>query len=266
MPRFKVLAGIHVGRDPKGPLQPTDPETGKPLPGARRPPRNYQAGEIVEDNRDLVAMFGPGKFQYVGPAEGDHPAAQGHQKNPTPGDPQGINTLANTVFPGGQVSTGRQVTFTLPDGTVVSGILTEDAAGQLKVHADPNTGKQLKGPEKAQATNLGSRAAGTKQAQGQVKDKDPERSEAEAAAGRGSAATNRQSADNEAAEQGGEPGADEEGEGGGGGDDQDFSTEALQGMTKAELVGLADEYEFDVNRSANKDDLIKEIQRQARNR
>jgi hypothetical protein len=80
MPRFRVLAGIHVDDDG----------------------REYGPGQVVESKRDLLAQHGPEKFAAVGPYK---PQAEG--KKPV--------TTQATSFPQGQVHHGTEETTSLDE-------------------------------------------------------------------------------------------------------------------------------------------------------
>jgi hypothetical protein len=117
MAQFKLLAGQHVADDrAKEPVRTRDPATGEVT--ERHPPRTYRAGEVVESDADLVAKFGAGHFELVGPeAAGAHArvaqleAELAALRARTPGDPASAVSADNpSVAPGGQVSTGFQHT------------------------------------------------------------------------------------------------------------------------------------------------------------
>ena len=68
--RFKLLAGIHVMADPDW-TRPRD-EDGKLITAARAPNLVFKAGDgrVIETDTDLVAKFGPDKFQLLsGPSK-----------------------------------------------------------------------------------------------------------------------------------------------------------------------------------------------------
>ena len=115
MPIFRLLGGKHTqsvyGSEP-------DPVTG------RRPSKTFVKGELVESDDDLVAKL-PNKFELVDSSKGKK------GKPTTPSEPAQTSTA-----PGGQVSTGRQQTTTAPDGTAVSGPVTDPA--RLNVPTTPS--------------------------------------------------------------------------------------------------------------------------------
>lgn len=119
MPRFKLLAGQHIAADKNAPK--LDHE-GKPT--GRFENRTYTKGDVVENDADLVARFGAGKFAYADAADSSSriaeleaevarlraqaqvvPTARGPALM-TPGEPTAQQGPAKA--PGGQVSTGVQ--------------------------------------------------------------------------------------------------------------------------------------------------------------
>lgn len=109
MARFRLLASLHEAWD----------LSAEPDANGRFPPRTFRAGEIVESDRDLVAQFGSEKFQLV----------DGGTTPLKPAPPQ-----AATVFPGGQVATGRQETTKGPDGRSISGPENMNPAQRAEVN------------------------------------------------------------------------------------------------------------------------------------
>jgi hypothetical protein len=141
MARFKLLAGQHVQADKSKPLLHPD---GKPTGFYER--ATFNAGQIVESDRDLVADHGNQKFELIG---GDEAAA--HDRiaqleaelatvraqqagDTTPGDPTPRNlTGSPSVAPGGQVSTGYQQTSGGREvGVPHSGPVSPEMAAQMQ--------------------------------------------------------------------------------------------------------------------------------------
>lgn len=165
----RLLTGVHVGPDYDQPVIQT--ADGKPRKDGKRPSRSYQQGETVWDNKNLVVLHGAEKFSLTrdhGPRADSRPkelratvAAPGPGgignpvlsttagDNPVPGDP----TLAHAPasFPGGQVSTGKQETTSLPDGRTVSGPATptEEEAQEAADNAE-NLGTETYAGESAE--------------------------------------------------------------------------------------------------------------------
>lgn len=97
MASFKLLAGQHIATDPDA--KPLTPEQIKA--GARLPSRTYAVGETIVSDDDLVARFGPDKFERIGG-----------------GEVQTVAPLPTSSAPGGQVSSGFQSATGTPSGTV----------------------------------------------------------------------------------------------------------------------------------------------------
>lgn len=148
--RFRLLVGIHYGRDYDADPTPvldaegkvwTNPKTGKPE--LRYPPKKYETGSIVEDTVDLVKFGGPEKFAYV-----DGPPSA------LPGRGEAGWTPENTAYqvaPGGQVLEGHQQSTSLEDGRTVSGRLDpEKQEEEDKYFRDMQEEKQQKTQEKSQ--------------------------------------------------------------------------------------------------------------------
>lgn len=98
MSSFRLLASIHVEPDwdAKKPDDAGD--------DWRRPSLQYAAGEVVKSPTDLVAKFGPQKFQRVGaPPKAFQPG-------------QVAKDQLTTTFPEGQVASGHQGTVGIPEG------------------------------------------------------------------------------------------------------------------------------------------------------
>ncbi len=94
---FKLLSGGYVGREaPKGGDREATP-TGRPQQ------MFLKAGSVVESDKDLVALHGGEKFQYVGDRHpGDRAAAPAQRALPKPPPDNPIS------FPQGQVAEGFQ--------------------------------------------------------------------------------------------------------------------------------------------------------------
>jgi hypothetical protein len=95
--RFKLLAGQHQQADPDWEPTPAQEKVAERTGVPPRPPtKTFTAGQVVESDKDLVALFGHQKFMRLGgrkplgATRGDAPSAQ------------------PASFPGGQVSSGRQ--------------------------------------------------------------------------------------------------------------------------------------------------------------
>jgi hypothetical protein len=117
MPSFRLLAGMHEGRDyTQPPVKRRDLVTGEIV--EEYPRRRYTIGEAVESDKDLVAMFGTEHFQAL-------------DSRPAPAHP-GLESMPQTqyAFPHGQVLQGHQVTGNLPDGRPVSGPMQPVAEGE----------------------------------------------------------------------------------------------------------------------------------------
>lgn len=143
--KFRLLAGMHEQADRSRPL--LDAE-GNPVPG-RFERQLFRTGDVVETDKDLVALFGPQKFEALGgQAASDaakiaeleaeiarlrasqQAAQQAAGGFVTPGDPTPKNLIGSpAVAPGGQVSTGFQ-------GPAPEGARKAAAAGEGKEEAD----------------------------------------------------------------------------------------------------------------------------------
>lgn len=150
MARFKVLASKHQQREalknPDG--SPVLDRDGNQVEGPVTYGRGAAGGPIVESDKDLVALFGSGKFEKV-----EAPRSASEEVRRLEAQlVEARNKLAaertaqapppqSNAFPGGQVSEGFQQATGTPEGTV-SGILPPD------MKFNPKTGTHEKvGPE-----------------------------------------------------------------------------------------------------------------------
>lgn len=101
MARFELLAGQFIARDKTQPKAKIEHAiTGRVV--EEHPRRTYKGGEIVESDRDLVALHGADRFKRLG-----EPAPQGPITQEEI-DRRGLATAP--AFPGGQVHSGIQET------------------------------------------------------------------------------------------------------------------------------------------------------------
>jgi len=136
MAKFRLLAGQHIARDPRykrftgegGKVQFKGPDGDV----TDRPPsitygQGSPGGVVVESDVDLVKRHGANKFERMSGhvASDDDPPVAGKlapkDMVETPG-----------VFPGGQVSSGHQVSTSGRDGGQITGAMTEDSIPQTK--------------------------------------------------------------------------------------------------------------------------------------
>jgi hypothetical protein len=228
MGRYRLLESIHVEPDWKA-EQPRDEDGNLVFPW-RRPSVQFTRGQVVTSPTDLVAKFGSNKFQYLGAVEG--PTAMrsgGHQGAPTPGDPvPDIAAGSPASFPGGQVSTGLQVTTTGPDGKPVSGPMTEET--QPNAVADPKSGQRKLGEK---PNYFGKPQAGP----GKDRERTPD-----------TPRTPRQATEDEAGEPAGPA-------------TKKYSRDDLEDKTVAELRDMAEEDEVDLSGAKTKEDIIQRFTR-----
>lgn len=229
MKKFRLLESIHVEPDWKA--EPVPLDNGEPDPNWRRPSIQYARGQTVVSPTDLVAKFGSNKFQYVG-TEDEGPVAMrsgGHQGAPSPGDP--VPDIANTSpahFPGGQVSTGLQVTTTGPDGKPVSGPM--NAENEPNAVVDEETGGRKLGQK---ANVFGKPQPGA----GREKERTPSSPRAP------------RPADTDEAGKGEEAATPK------------YSRDELDDKTMAELRDMAEEEEIDLAGARTKEDVIQRLVR-----
>lgn len=122
--RFKLLAGQHQQADPDWEPTPAQEKVAERTGVPPRPPtKTFTAGQVVESDKDLVALFGHQKFMRLGgrkplgATRGDAPANQ------------------PASFPGGQVSSGRQ--------EATSHRTEEDEAATVSGPMDPKKSARL---------------------------------------------------------------------------------------------------------------------------
>jgi hypothetical protein len=111
MPKFKLIAGTHVGADYSGKSgKPTEVRSrnadGEVEVRKRWPSKTYKTGDVIDTDDpdgdgpgiDLVAKLGANKFEYVGgtpPApRGGHRGKDGRRFSTQPGDPTPMNQAA----------------------------------------------------------------------------------------------------------------------------------------------------------------------------
>jgi hypothetical protein len=112
MNRYRLLASQHEQPDPNDPhWKPTKAELAA---GAKPPVRKYVKGDIITTDKDLAALFGADKFQLLSGTEGEVFPSQ-------------------AKFPGGQVSSGFQVSEGAPGDTKPPEIRAESAEDALRL-------------------------------------------------------------------------------------------------------------------------------------
>jgi hypothetical protein len=121
---YKLLAGKHTAYecDRNGKYKTTkilNPETGEET--EQRVQRQYKAGELIHTETDLIEKHGANKFERIsGPGPRPKSKAFGGDDEGSP-----LMNADKAIAPGGQVSSGKQVTVRLPDGTYASVVETE---------------------------------------------------------------------------------------------------------------------------------------------
>jgi hypothetical protein len=108
--RFRLKAGQHIASDPT--VEQTLRPDGTPI---KRPSKTYHAGDVVEDNYDLVAKFGANRFDLLS----GKPLGATPLNAPPP--PRGGRRPAAADTP---LPTGQTVTLTLADGRTVTGTIS----------------------------------------------------------------------------------------------------------------------------------------------
>lgn len=161
MARFKLLAGQFIRRDPK--YKQLDNKDGRPQfkgPDGtiiERPPsivhgRDKPGGIFVESDVDLVKKH-PNQFERVGPGHDEFETQRasirkgreedaGGEEGTGASAPKDMVDLPG-VFPGGQVSSGHQVSTTGPDGLPISGAMTEDSIPRTREEKIKDPDRQL---------------------------------------------------------------------------------------------------------------------------
>jgi hypothetical protein len=134
MARFKLKEGRHIGPDPAFKRTKEGKFVNKEgVVVDAAPSVTYGQGEaggiFVEDDTDLVARFGPEKFEAVedkSKAKKATPAKKKGEEVEVPMVPEGFKPGARTaVAPNGQVAEGFQVSTSTSDGRTISGAMTE---------------------------------------------------------------------------------------------------------------------------------------------
>ncbi len=219
MGRFKLMTGQHIAADEtQEPVVSKNPFTG--AESKRYPSRTYNAGEVVESEQNLEERFGSEKFRRLG-----------DKKKKTPIMPAEVDPALMGVNPGGQVSTGHQMTSPAPDGRMVSGPADEATLERVK---EANKESMKSSQEKA------NKAAKEK---GKVEEEEED-------------------FETEEEEEYATPDEEEEE------DDEDEDEPAkkpkvdLQGMTVKELKAYASKNKINIAGSNNKDQIIRIIKRE----